>query len=159
MEKSESYLTAPEHRDCYDGLKKSYALEKDFFYSYDVYSLKHGRKDKDKDEDPYVGSDRGLKKRKLSKDTEPTTEPKKKDSTSGSSKGTKSQPKSSSKSVQSEEPVFEVADSDLPQDKERNLGDTEDEPRNETASRHEWVKKSTPPQEPTDPDWKIGKTT
>ncbi|GKD12915.1 hypothetical protein Tco_1197322, partial [Tanacetum coccineum] len=28
MEKSESYLTAPEHRDCYDGLKKSYALEK-----------------------------------------------------------------------------------------------------------------------------------
>ncbi|GKE89316.1 hypothetical protein Tco_1566791, partial [Tanacetum coccineum] len=40
-EKSKSYLTAPEHRDCYDGLKKSYALDKDFFYSYDVYSLKH----------------------------------------------------------------------------------------------------------------------
>ncbi|GKB19383.1 hypothetical protein Tco_0853306 [Tanacetum coccineum] len=57
MEKSESYLTAPEHRDCYDGLKKSYALDKDFFYSYDVYSLKCGRKDKDKDEDPSAGSD------------------------------------------------------------------------------------------------------
>ncbi|GKB20724.1 hypothetical protein Tco_0854647 [Tanacetum coccineum] len=94
MEKSESYLTAPEHRDCYDGLKKSYALDKDFFYSYDVYSLKRGRKDKDKDEDPSAGSDRGLKKRKTSKDAEPTTGPKKKDSTSGSSKGTKSQPKS-----------------------------------------------------------------
>ncbi|GKA22991.1 hypothetical protein Tco_0708953 [Tanacetum coccineum] len=63
-----------------------------------------------------AGSDRGLKKRKLSKDAEPTTEPKKKDSTSGSSKGTKSQPKSTGKSVQSEEPVFEVADSDMPQD-------------------------------------------
>ncbi|GJY42941.1 hypothetical protein Tco_0431154 [Tanacetum coccineum] len=100
MEKSESYLTAPEHRDCYDGLKKSYALDKDFFYSYDVYSLKRGRKDKDKDEDPSAGSDRGLKKRKLSKDAEPTTGPKKKDSTFGSSKGTKSQPKSSRKSVQ-----------------------------------------------------------
>ncbi|GJS57518.1 hypothetical protein Tco_0652302 [Tanacetum coccineum] len=66
METSESYLTAPEHRDCYDGLKKSYALDKDFFYSYDVYSLKHGRNDKDKDEDPSAGSDRGLKKLRIS---------------------------------------------------------------------------------------------
>ncbi|GKC70805.1 hypothetical protein Tco_1116688 [Tanacetum coccineum] len=159
MEKSESYLTAPKHRDCYDGLKKSYALDKDLFYSYDVYSLKRGRKDKDKDEDPSAGSDRGLKKRKTSKDAEPTTGQKKKDSTSGSSKGTKSQPKSSGKSVQSEEPVFEVADSDMPQDQEGNLGDNENEPRNETASRRDWFKKPTPPQEPTDPDWNIGKTT
>ncbi|GKD73366.1 hypothetical protein Tco_1331648 [Tanacetum coccineum] len=114
---------------CYDGLKKSYALDKDFFYSYDVYSLKRGQKDKDKDEDPSARSDRGLKKRKLSKDAEPTTEPRKKDLMSGSSKGTKSQPKSFN------------------------------EPRNETASRRDWFKKPTPPQEPTDPDWNIGKTT
>ncbi|GKD79053.1 hypothetical protein Tco_1341674, partial [Tanacetum coccineum] len=73
IETSESYLTAPEHRDCYDGLKKSYALDKDLFYSYDVYSLKCGRKDKDKDEDPSAGLDRGLKKRKTSKDAELTT--------------------------------------------------------------------------------------
>ncbi|GJV24099.1 hypothetical protein Tco_1376794, partial [Tanacetum coccineum] len=109
IEKSKSYLTALEHRDCYDGLKKSYALDKDFFYSYDVYSLKRGRKDKDKDEDPSAGSDRGLKKRKLSKDAEPTTE----------------------------EPVFEDADSDMPQDQEGNLGDNEDEPRNKIASRRD----------------------
>ncbi|GJV61830.1 retrovirus-related pol polyprotein from transposon TNT 1-94 [Tanacetum coccineum] len=134
MEKSESYLTAPEHRDCYDGLKKSYALDKYFFYSYDVYSLKLGRKDKDKDEDPSAGSDRGLKKKKRSKDAEPTTGPKKKDSTSGSFKGTKSQPKSTGNSIQSKEPVFEVADSDMPQDQERNMGDNEDEPRNKTSS-------------------------
>ncbi|GJX20339.1 retrovirus-related pol polyprotein from transposon TNT 1-94 [Tanacetum coccineum] len=57
MEKSESYLTAPKHRDCYDGLKKSYALDKDFFFYYDVYSLKRRSKDKDKDEDPSAGSD------------------------------------------------------------------------------------------------------
>ncbi|GKE44670.1 hypothetical protein Tco_1471954, partial [Tanacetum coccineum] len=81
---------------------------KDFFYSYVVYSLKRGRKDKDKDEDPSAGLDRGLKKRKLSKDAEPTTGPKKKESTSGSSKGTKSQPKSSRKYVQSEEPVLRL---------------------------------------------------
>ncbi|GJY71212.1 hypothetical protein Tco_0474915 [Tanacetum coccineum] len=84
--KSESYLAAPEHRDCYDSLKKSYDLNKDFFFSYDVYSLKRSRKDKDKDEDLSAESDQGLKKRKLSKDAEPTTGPKKKDSTSGSSK-------------------------------------------------------------------------
>ncbi|GJX85998.1 hypothetical protein Tco_0336772 [Tanacetum coccineum] len=159
MDKSKSYLTAPEHRDCYDGLKKSYALDKYFFYSYDVYSLKHGRKDKDKDEDPSARSDRGLKKRNLSKDAEPTTSPKMKDSTSGSSKGTKSQPKSSGKSVQSEELVFEVANSDMSQDQEGNLGDNEDKPRNETTSRRDWFKKPTPPQEPTNPDWNIGKTT
>ncbi|GJZ71703.1 hypothetical protein Tco_0635554, partial [Tanacetum coccineum] len=108
MKKSESYLEAPKHQDCYDSLKKSYDLDKDFFVSYDVYSLKRGRQDKDKDEDPFARLDRGLKKRKTSKDTEPTTGPKDKDLTSGSSKGTKSQPKPSGKTVQSEEPVFEV---------------------------------------------------
>ncbi|GJR89500.1 hypothetical protein Tco_0213511 [Tanacetum coccineum] len=110
-------------------------MEKNFFYYYDVYLLKRGRKDKDKDKDPSAGSDRGLKKKKTSKDAEPTTGLKKKDSTSGSSKGTKSQPKSTGKSVQSEEPV------------------------DETASRLDWFKKPTPPQEPTDPDWNVGKTT
>ncbi|GJU36179.1 hypothetical protein Tco_1184533 [Tanacetum coccineum] len=84
LEKSKSYLAAPEHRDCYDSLKKSYDLDKDFFFSYDVYSLKRGRKDKDKDEDPSAGSDRGLKKRKTSKDAEPTTGPKNKDSLTSS---------------------------------------------------------------------------
>ncbi|GJZ86371.1 hypothetical protein Tco_0657981 [Tanacetum coccineum] len=145
MEKSESYLTAPEHRDCYDGLKKSYALDKYFFYSYDVYSLKRGRKDKDKDEDPSAGLDQWIKKRKLRKDAEPTTGLKKKDSTSGSSKGTKSLPKSFGKSVQLEEPVFEVADSDMSHDQEGNLGDNKNEPRNETASIRDWFKKPTPP--------------
>ncbi|GJV36790.1 hypothetical protein Tco_1409267 [Tanacetum coccineum] len=59
MEKSESYLAAPEHRNCYDGLKKSYALDQDFFQFYNLYSLKRSREDKDKDKDPTAGSDRG----------------------------------------------------------------------------------------------------
>ncbi|GKE09301.1 hypothetical protein Tco_1412852, partial [Tanacetum coccineum] len=118
-------------------------IEKDFFFSYDVYSLKRGRKDKDKDEDPSARSDRGLKKRKTTKDAEPTIGPKNKDSMSSSSKGTKSQPKPSRKSVQSEEPVFEVANSDMTQDQEGNPGDNDDEPRKEDASRHDWFKKPT----------------
>ncbi|GJS62610.1 hypothetical protein Tco_0657394 [Tanacetum coccineum] len=149
IEKSESYLTAPQHRECYDGLKKSYELDMDYFSSYDVYSLKRSRQDKDKDEDPSAGSDRGLKKRKRSKDAEPTNEPKKKDSTSGSSKP---QPKSFGKSVQSKEPVFEVADSDIPQDHEGIQGDNKEEPRKETTSRQDSFKKPIPQQEPDDPD-------
>ncbi|GJR32283.1 hypothetical protein Tco_1108515 [Tanacetum coccineum] len=129
INKSESYLAAPEHQKCYDGLLKSYNLDMDYFSSY------------------YT-----------SKDAEPTSGPKNKDSTSGSSKGTKSQPKSYGKTVHSDEPVFEVADSGMPQDQEGNLGDNIDEPRKETISRRDWFKKPTPPQEPTNPDWNIGKT-
>nr|GEW30947.1 hypothetical protein [Tanacetum cinerariifolium] len=65
MNSSESCLTAPEHRECYDGLIKSYNLDKDFFSSYDVYSLKRSRDDKDKDEGPSTRSDRGLKKKSI----------------------------------------------------------------------------------------------
>ncbi|GKB70791.1 hypothetical protein Tco_0932203 [Tanacetum coccineum] len=83
---------------------------------------------------------------------------KNKDSTSSSSKGTKSQPKPSRKYVQSEEPVFEVLDSDMPQDQEENPGDNDDEPRKEDASRRDWFKKPTLPQEHTNPDLHEGKT-
>nr|GEW86138.1 hypothetical protein [Tanacetum cinerariifolium] len=93
MNSSESYLTASKHRECYDGLIKSYNLDKVFFSSYDVYSLK-----------------------------QPTISPKTKDSSSKSSKGTKSQPKSSGKSVHVEEPEFEVGDTDTPQGQEGNQG-------------------------------------
>ncbi|GJT54529.1 hypothetical protein Tco_0989583 [Tanacetum coccineum] len=159
MDKSESYLAAPEHRECYEGLIKSYDLDKTIFSTYGkVYSLKRSRKDKDKDEDPSAGSDRGLKKRKTSKDAEPTKGPKAKESQSGSSKGTKSQSKSSGKSVQSEEPEFEVADSDMPQDQEENLGNDDEEPKEKVASKRDWFTKPTQPQEPTDPDWNVDKT-
>ncbi|GJZ59078.1 hypothetical protein Tco_0614894 [Tanacetum coccineum] len=81
MDKSESYLAAPEHRECYEGLKKSYDLDKTIFSTYGkVYSLKRSRKDKDKDEDPSAGSDRGLKKRKTSKDAAPAIGAKAKES-------------------------------------------------------------------------------
>ncbi|GKE31130.1 hypothetical protein Tco_1450452 [Tanacetum coccineum] len=89
IEKSQSYLSATEHRECYDGLIKSYELDKSIFSTYDkVYSLKRNRKDKDKDEDPSAGSDRWLKKRKTSKDAELTKGQKTKESKSGSSKRT-----------------------------------------------------------------------
>ncbi|GKC26514.1 hypothetical protein Tco_1033808, partial [Tanacetum coccineum] len=100
MDKSESYLAALEHRECYEGLIKLYDLDKTIFTTYD----------------------RGLKKRKTSKDASLVIGPKAKESQSSLSKCDKSQSKSSGKSVQSEEPKFEVADLDMPQDQEENPG-------------------------------------
>nr|GEU33528.1 putative reverse transcriptase domain-containing protein [Tanacetum cinerariifolium] len=85
IDESQSYLTATEHRECYDGLIKSYDLDKN----------------------PSTGSDRGLKKRKTSKDDEPTKE----------------------------EPEFEVADFEMPQDQEENLGDDDEEPKRKTPQQ------------------------
>ncbi|GKC84341.1 hypothetical protein Tco_1140058 [Tanacetum coccineum] len=159
MDKSESYLVAPEHKECYEGLIKYYDLDKTIFSTYcKVYSLKRSQKDKAKDEDPSVGSDRGLKKRKTSKDAEPTKGPKAKESLSASSKDTKSQPKSTRKSVQSKESEFKVADSDMPQDQEENPGNDDEEPKEKVASKCDWFTKPAQPQEPTDPDWNVSKT-
>nr|GEV49098.1 hypothetical protein [Tanacetum cinerariifolium] len=50
IKKSESYKTAPEHKELYEGLVKCYNLDKDLFSSYGkAYSLKRYREDKDKD--------------------------------------------------------------------------------------------------------------
>nr|GFA06725.1 hypothetical protein [Tanacetum cinerariifolium] len=107
MDKSQTYLVATPHRECYDGLLKSYDLDKSLLSTYDkVYSLKRSQKDKDEDEDLSAGSDRGLKKKKTSKDAEPTKGLKTKESKSSSSKGTKSQSKSFGKAVQVKEPEF-----------------------------------------------------
>nr|GFA94695.1 hypothetical protein [Tanacetum cinerariifolium] len=83
---------------------------------------------------------------------------KSKDSTSGSSKGTTSQPKYFGNNVQSKVPEFEVADTDMPHDQGEDLGNDDDEPIKKSASKHEWFTKPTRPQEPTDPDWNVGKT-
>ncbi|GJT38064.1 hypothetical protein Tco_0937929 [Tanacetum coccineum] len=160
IQKSKSYQGAQEHKDIYGALVKSYKLDKDLFESYGkVYSLKRDREDKykDKDKDPPAGLDQGLKKRKMRKDDEPLKGSKSKDSKSSSFKGTKSQPKSSGKSVRAEEPVFETADIEFPQDQGGDLDNTEDQPNVEAASKHDWFKKPERPSTP-DPNWNTRKT-
>ncbi|GJV38974.1 hypothetical protein Tco_1417414 [Tanacetum coccineum] len=71
--------------------------------------------------------------------------------------GTKSQPKSSGKSVQAEEPVFEAADFKMSQNQGGNLGNTEDQPNFEVASKHDWFKQPERPPTPN-PDWNARKT-
>nr|GEU74835.1 hypothetical protein [Tanacetum cinerariifolium] len=93
------------------------SLEQTFFCTYGkAYSLKRSQKDKDKDEDPSAGSNQGLKNKNTSKDAEPEKGRKVKESQSSLSKGDKSKSKSSGKYVQSKEPEFEVAESDMPHD-------------------------------------------
>nr|GEU76331.1 hypothetical protein [Tanacetum cinerariifolium] len=113
MDKSESYIAAPQQRECYEGLKKSYNLDKTIFSTYGkVYSFKRSRKDKV--EDPSAGSDRWLKKRKSSKDAELAKGLKAKESQSSSSK-----------------------DSDMPQDQEENPGNDDEEPKEKVASKQD----------------------
>nr|GEX13497.1 hypothetical protein [Tanacetum cinerariifolium] len=110
--------------------------------------------DKDKDEDSSAGSDKGLKKRKTSKDAEPPKGLNTKESKSSLSKGTKSQSKSSRKSVQAEKPEFKVVDSDMPQNQEGNLVNDK-EPMRGVTSKYGWFIKPKQPQEPINPDWNV----
>ncbi|GJR42396.1 retrovirus-related pol polyprotein from transposon TNT 1-94 [Tanacetum coccineum] len=73
-------------------------------------------------EGPPAGSDQGLKKRKTRKDAEPSRGFKSTESKSSSSKGSKSQSKSFGKSAQAEEPMFEIADTEMTQDQGDNMG-------------------------------------
>ncbi|GKA67993.1 hypothetical protein Tco_0767910 [Tanacetum coccineum] len=92
----------------YKKLIKSYDLDKTLFSTYDkVYSLKRSQKDKEKDEDPSAGPDRGLKKWETRKDVEPAKK----------------------------EPEFEVADSDMPQNQEENPVNDDEEPKGKTPQK------------------------
>ncbi|GKB86124.1 retrovirus-related pol polyprotein from transposon TNT 1-94 [Tanacetum coccineum] len=149
MHDSESYRAAPEHKDLYDSLAKSYKLDKDLFDTYgEAYSLKRDHQDKDKDEDPSAGSDRGKKRRKSGKEAEPSQEPKSKGSKStSSSKGPTQSPRNSTgKSAHEEE---SRQDSGEPHDQEFVTGNTDDQPADEAVSKDDWWKK---PEKPPTPD-------
>nr|GEU66118.1 hypothetical protein [Tanacetum cinerariifolium] len=97
IETNESINRLDIQRNLYNALVESYNIDKYILSTYgDVVTLKRGRDDQDKDEDPSVGSDRETKRRKSSKDVEPSKGLNSKESkSSSSSKGTQSQHKSS----------------------------------------------------------------
>ncbi|GJS98143.1 hypothetical protein Tco_0819313 [Tanacetum coccineum] len=99
-----------------------------------------------------------MKKQKTSKDAGSSKGLKSKKSRScSSSKGTKSQPKSSGKSTQAEEPVFEVADIEMPHNQGTDLGITDDQANVENHSRSDWFKRPKRPLTPG-PDWNARKS-
>ncbi|GJS00999.1 hypothetical protein Tco_0317507 [Tanacetum coccineum] len=115
----------------YKVLKKHDAdIIKEHYVPAEIVERLRDREDKDKDEDPLIGSDQGLKRRNTSKDAKPLKGPKLKESKSSSSKDTKSQPKSS--------------------------GNTDDQPNVKATPKHDWFKE--PERPPThDSDWNVGK--
>ncbi|GKB90053.1 hypothetical protein Tco_0962325 [Tanacetum coccineum] len=71
MEKNKSYDKAAYKWELYEALVKSYKTNKDLFDLYgEVFTLKRSRDDRDKDQYPSTGSDRGTKRRKSSKEAE-----------------------------------------------------------------------------------------
>ncbi|GKE29303.1 hypothetical protein Tco_1444687, partial [Tanacetum coccineum] len=58
IEEHKSYLRADYKKELYDVLVKSYNTDKDLFETYgEVFTLKRSQDDKDKDQDPFAGSD------------------------------------------------------------------------------------------------------
>ncbi|GJU99162.1 hypothetical protein Tco_1328433 [Tanacetum coccineum] len=99
---TESLEAAVLAKELYDALVKSYNTDKDLFETYgEVFTLKRNRDDKDKDQDPSAGPDRGTKRRKSSKDAESSRDPKSKESksTSSSKCTSRSQHKSSGNNI------------------------------------------------------------
>ncbi|GJX97020.1 hypothetical protein Tco_0352818 [Tanacetum coccineum] len=69
METNKSIDRSNVQKDLYKALVESYNSDKDIIFSYgDVVTLKRGRNDQDKDEDPSAGSNRGSKRRRSGKE-------------------------------------------------------------------------------------------
>nr|GEZ22848.1 hypothetical protein [Tanacetum cinerariifolium] len=108
MIKSKSFNKSLKKRALYHALMESILEDEDAIDEGVADKLmKRKPDDADKDKGPFAGSDRGLKRRKTSKDTKQF----KKARSTETSKGTsKSQTKSPGKSAQVEETVFEAGD-------------------------------------------------
>ncbi|GKA92374.1 hypothetical protein Tco_0814299 [Tanacetum coccineum] len=112
-------------KELYDALVKSYKTNKDLFNTYGkFFTLKRNRDDKDKDQDPFVGSDQGTKRRKSSKEADSSRDlrSKKKKSSSTSKDASHFQYKPFGKSTHAEEPSHTVDDSGVQQDQEFDKG-------------------------------------
>ncbi|GJY13423.1 hypothetical protein Tco_0382732 [Tanacetum coccineum] len=109
-------------KNLYNTLIELYNSEDDLFASYgDVVTLKRGRDDQEKDEEPSVGSNRGTKRRRSGKEELSKEATQKESKSTSSSKGaSRSQPKSSGKSAQAEEHGPRVDDLEEPLHQEFN---------------------------------------
>ncbi|GJV20841.1 hypothetical protein Tco_1369861 [Tanacetum coccineum] len=108
MTASKTFNNHPKHKALYHALMESIIAYKDSMDK-GVADIQKKRKpdDADRDEDPLVEPDQGLKRMKTGKETKQS----KKAKSIGTSKGTtKSQPKSTGKSAKAEEIVFEAGD-------------------------------------------------
>ncbi|GKC95428.1 hypothetical protein Tco_1160870 [Tanacetum coccineum] len=153
MTKSKSFNKSPKQRALYHALMESILKYEDAMDERVAENLKKRKPDDaDKYKGPSVGSDRGLKRQKISKDIEPS---KKAEIFKGTSKGTsKSQPKSTGKFAQAEKTVFETGDTQGPQNLGEDMSNT-DEPPVVNVDPKDWFKKPERPP-PLDLEWNKG---
>ncbi|GKA74237.1 hypothetical protein Tco_0780539 [Tanacetum coccineum] len=104
MESNKSIYRSDDQKNLYKALVDAYESDKLILITYrETISFKRRRDEKDKDEEPFAGSNRGSKRRRAGKELESTSAPKEKTfkiigkSTEGS--------KSYHKSHQAEEPI------------------------------------------------------
>ncbi|GJY48450.1 hypothetical protein Tco_0438406 [Tanacetum coccineum] len=116
MEENNSIDRSDVQKNLYRALLEAYNSDKDLLSSYgEVVTLKRGRDDQDKDEEPSAGSNRGSKRQRSGKEESSKEATQKKSKSTSSSKGTtRSPPKSSGKSVQEEEHDPRVDDLEEP---------------------------------------------
>ncbi|GKE09838.1 hypothetical protein Tco_1413389, partial [Tanacetum coccineum] len=117
-------------------------------------SFMKSRDDKDKDQDPSVGSDRGTKRKKSSKEVESSKDSRSKEnkSSSTSKDASQSKHKSFDKSAYAEEPSHTVEDSSVQQDQEFVIRENNDQPADKEVTKADWFKKPERPPTP-DTDW------
>nr|GEV15579.1 hypothetical protein [Tanacetum cinerariifolium] len=125
MEANKLIEISDTQRTLYNTLVTSYNSENDIISSYgNVVLLKRGHDDKDKDQDPFARSDRGMKRRRTCKDADSSKDPRSKEkrSTRSSKEASKSRHTSFGKSIHSEEPSYNVEDTSKHQDQEYVMG-------------------------------------
>ncbi|GJZ28751.1 hypothetical protein Tco_0573398 [Tanacetum coccineum] len=155
MEEIKSHLRDGYKSELYDALVKSYNTDKDLIETYgEVFTLKRSRDEKDKDQVPSDGLDRGAKKRKSSKEAESQKDPRSKEGKSSRSfkYTSRSHHKSTGKSAHTEEPSHTVYDSGVQKNQEFNTGNNDEQLGDETTPKNDWFKKPERPLTP-DPDW------
>ncbi|GJU30149.1 hypothetical protein Tco_1173738 [Tanacetum coccineum] len=142
MTTSKSFNNHPKHIALYHALIESILADEDAIHQ-GVAEKQKKRKpdDEDRDEDPPAGPNQGLKRRKTSKDVEPS----KRSKSTGSFKGnTSSQPKlkSTGKSIHAEETVYEAEVTKTPQNQGDDMGKSvDDEPTQNWLSDLEKARK------------------
>ncbi|GKD14797.1 hypothetical protein Tco_1199204, partial [Tanacetum coccineum] len=101
----------------------------------DTVLFKRHRDGEDKDEEPFVGSNWGSKRRRAGKKPESTSAPKENTSkiTDKLTDGSKSQHKSAGVSAHIEEPMHTVKDLEEPAHQEFDIGATEEQSDEETC--------------------------
>nr|GFC61909.1 hypothetical protein [Tanacetum cinerariifolium] len=107
-ESNKSINRSDEQSNLYKALVDAYECDKIILDTYgDMVTLKRCHADEDKDEEPSARSDRGSKRRRVSKEPESTSAPKEKASkiSGKSNEGSKSHQKTSSESAPTEEPM------------------------------------------------------